>query len=52
MHLKSSTRVLEDLIKLFELHQFYKKIWLKDFKISQDIKKENYFNTRIFKNGK
>lgn len=52
MHLKSSTRVLEDLIKLFELHQFYKKIWLKDFNISQPIKKENYFNTRIFKNGK
>lgn len=52
MHLKSSTRILEDLIKLFEFHQFYKKIWLKDFKISQPIKKEKYFNTRIFKNGK
>lgn len=35
--LKSYTRILDDTIIGFELHQFYKKIWLKDLKVKNTI---------------
>lgn len=35
--LKSYTRILEDTIIGFQLHQYYKKIWLKDLKLTNSI---------------
>lgn len=44
------SRILEDIIKGLELHQYYKKLWLKDFKISQAI--QNYSLSHLFKYAK
>lgn len=49
MNINSSKRILKDIMYLFELHQFYKKRWLKDFKIEKTIDKSKYTNQRILK---
>lgn len=47
MNINSSKRILKDIMQLFELHQFYKKKWLKDFTIDNPIDIKKYTNNMI-----
>ena len=40
------SRILEDIIKGLELHQYYKKLWLKDFEVYKPI--HNYSLSNLF----